>query len=82
MKKWILTTESTFQHKYVIEADTEEEATKVFFQLLETATGLCDAEIKQEHLQEVLTDLTESDLETILENTDDYLKDQVRDYFS
>lgn len=76
MPKYIVTTVSTFVHKYAIEAECAEHATDEFVMLNggynDVYPDCC--EIKQYHTGENIADVREVTDEEIVNEADDYMK--------
>lgn len=80
MAKYIVTTVSTFVHKYAIEAECEEHARDEFVMLEgggynDTYPDCC--EISQLHIGENIFDVREVTDENIVAEADDYMKEYV-----
>lgn len=77
MAKYIITTVSTFVHKYAIEAETEEQA-KGEWEFLngggyqDTYSDCC--EIKQTHIAENIAEIREATDEDIIKEADEYMR--------
>lgn len=76
MPKYIVTTVSTFVHKYAIEAECAEHAMDEFVMLNggynDVYPDCC--EIKQTHVSEDIADIREVTDEQIVNEADDYMK--------
>ncbi len=79
MPKYIITTVSTFVHKYAIEAQTAEHASDEWVMLNggyeDTYPDCC--EILQKHVSEDIAEVREATDEQIVNETDDYMKGYV-----
>ena len=80
MAKYIITTVSTFVHKYAIEAETEEHARDEWVKLGECEDVYQDCcEIKQTHISEDIADVREATDEDIINEADEYMRGFVLD---
>lgn len=81
MAKYIITTVSTFVHKYAIEAETEEHARDEWVMLdggyPDVYQDCC--EIKQTHISEDIADVREATDEDIINEADEYMRGFVLD---
>lgn len=80
MAKYIITTVSTFVHKYAIEAETEEQAKAEWvllnnYEYENTYPDCC--EIKQTHVAEDIVDVREVTDENIVNEAHEHMKDYV-----
>lgn len=79
MAKFIVTTVSTFVHKYAIEAETAEHACDEFVMLNggynDVYPDCC--EIKQTHVSEDIADVREATDEDIVNEADEYMRGYV-----